>query len=348
MSRIAVIGAGSWGINLVRNFYQMPSCDLSICIDPSPERQELVRQMFPGVKVAAGAEEVFQDDLIDAVVICSPTPTHFPLAKAALEAGKHVFIEKPMTQRPEEARELIALSESAGRTLMVGHLMLFHPAVRRLKEYILDGELGDIYYLYSQRLNLGTIRADENALWNFAPHDISMALHFFDTAPRTVVTIGESYLQPGIEDVVFLNIKFEGQKMAQIHMSWLDPHKIRRVTLVGSRKMAVFDDMEGVEKVRLYDKGVDQVSYRTYGEALSLRFGDILIPRITIAEPLRLECEHFLECVEQGRRPVSDGREGLRVLQVLEAAQRSLEEGGGSVEVRAEPSLWEAGGPQPS
>jgi predicted dehydrogenase len=220
--------------------------------------------------------------------------------------------------------------------------MLYHPAVRRLRDYIHGGELGEIYYLYSQRLNLGTIRSDENALWNFAPHDISMALHFFGSVPRTVVTIGESYLQPGIEDVVFLNIKFEGQRMAQIHMSWLDPHKIRRITLVGSNKMAVFDDMEGVEKVRLYDKGVEQVSYKTYGEALSLRFGDILIPRIPMGEPLRLECEHFLECVQQGSRPISDGYEGLRVLQVLEAAQSSLDQGGVAVEISTEPSLWEA------
>jgi predicted dehydrogenase len=333
MTRVAVVGAGNWGKNLVRNFYQIPSCELISCVDPSPERQEFIRQMFPGVKVIGQPDEVFQDDLIDAVVISSPTPTHYPLAKAALEAGKHVLVEKPMTQRIEEAEELIALASRAQLTLMVGHLMLYHPAVQRLKEFLLNGELGELYYLYSQRVNLGTIRSDENALWNFAPHDISTALYLFGTDPQTVVTVGESYLQPGIEDVVFLNIKFDNQCMAQIHLSWLDPHKIRRMTVVGSRKMAVFDDMESVEKVRLYDKGVEQVSYRNYGEALSLRFGDILIPRIPMAEPLRIECEHFLECVEQEKNPISDGYEGLRVLRVLEAAQQSMEQGGVSVEL---------------
>lgn len=338
MVRVAVIGVGNWGQNLVRNFFQIPTCTLVACCDPSPERQAFVRQMFPGVNVTRNSDEVLQDDQIDAVVISSPTPTHYPLAKAALEAGKHILVEKPLTQRLEEARELIAIAEEAQRVLMVGHLMRYHPAIQWLTDFVARGELGELYYLYTQRLNLGQVRHDENALWNFAPHDISLALYLFEAAPRSVVAVGESYLQSGIEDVVFLNIKFDNQRMAQLHMSWLDPHKTRRMTIVGSRKMAVFDDMESMEKVRLYDKGVEQPSYRTYGEALSLRFGDILIPRIPMTEPLRLECEHFLECVERGKAPMSDGHEGLRVLQVLEAAQSSMEQGGVVVELDPEPT----------
>ena len=333
MIRVAVIGVGNWGQNLARNFFQIPTCTLVACCDPSAERQALIRQQFPGVKVANHAEEVFQDDQIEAVAISSPTPTHYPLAKAALEAGKSVLVEKPLTQRAEEARELVALAEKTNRVLMVGHLMRYHPAVQWLKDFISRGELGEPYYLYSQRLNLGRVRSDENALWNFAPHDISLALHLFEATPLSVLAIGESYLQPGIEDVAFLNIKFDNQRMAQLHMSWLDPHKVRRLTIVGSRKMAVFDDMESVERVRLYDKGVEQVSYSTYGESLALRFGDILIPRIPGTEPLRVECEHFLECVAQGSTPMSDGREGLRVVQILEAAQRSMDQGGVLVEL---------------
>lgn len=336
MIRVAVIGVGNWGKNLARNFFQISTCDLTACCDADPARQEFVQRTFPGVKFTTSAGELFQDDQVDAVVISSPTLTHYPLAKEALLGGKHVFVEKPLTHRVEEARELIALAEKQNKVLMVGHLMRYHPAIKWLKDFVSSGELGELYYLYTQRLNLGQVRNDENALWNFAPHDISLALDLFEASPRSIVAVGQSYLQPGIEDVVFLNIKFDNQRMAQLHMSWLDPHKVRRMTIVGSRKMAVFDDMENMEKVRLYDKGVDQVSYKTYGEALSLRFGDILIPRISMTEPLRLECEHFLDCVKDGKTPVSDGAEGLRVLQVLEAAQRSMEQGGGQVELDAE------------
>ena len=217
---------------------------------------------------------------------------------------------------------------------MVGHLLEYHPAVAMLRTLVQAGELGDIYYLYSQRVNLGIVRRDENALWSLAPHDISVILHLLDQEPDAVSARGECYLQPGIEDVVFANLHFADGKMAQLQLSWLDPHRIRRLTVVGSRKMAVFDDVESAEKVRIYDKAAERPEYDSYGESINLRFGDVVIPRLEMREPLKLECEHFSACVREGKTPLSDGRDGLRVVRVLEAAQASLSQNGAPVELR--------------
>ncbi len=268
-------------------------------------------------------------------MIATSAKTHYELVKKALLHDKHVYVEKPFTLNVTEAEELVKLAEEKDKILMVGHLLEYHPAVEKLKELIDNGELGKIYYLYSQRVNLGKIRQDENALWSFAPHDISIILYLLGTEPVNISARGNAYLQDKIEDVVFMSLYFPGRVMAHFHLSWLDPHKIRKLTIVGSEKMAVFDDMESEEKVRIYDKGVTRKNkdFVSYDEFLTLRFGDIFIPHITMAEPLKRECQHFLNCIKENKAPRSDGRDGLRVVKVLAAAQKSLERGGEPVEI---------------
>jgi predicted dehydrogenase len=269
------------------------------------------------------------DDSLDAVVIATTAPTHYRLAKRALEADKDVYVEKPFVLEVAQASELIALAESRDRILMVGHLLEYHPVVVRLKQLIDSGELGNIHYIYSQRLNLGTVREDENALWNFAPHDISSILHLLGKEPVDIAARGQSYLRHGVEDVVFFTLTFADNSMANIHVSWLDPHKVRKLTIVGSNKMAVFDDLEANEKLKIYDKGAQfSEDYDSYAEYIGLRFGDITIPYIKTGEPLRAECMHFIECIRDRKQPLSDGYDGLRVVRVLDAAQKSLKNNG--------------------
>jgi predicted dehydrogenase len=253
---------------------------------------------------------------------------------ACLGAGKHLYVEKPLALTTTDAAELVETARAADLRLMTGHLLLYHPGVTMLKELVDSGELGEIFYLYSQRVNLGVIRRNENALWSFAPHDLSVMLHLLGDDPVSVSARGAAYLQEGVEDVVFVNLRFPGGRMGQVQLSWLDPHKLRKFTVVGSRKMAVLDDMEPQEKVRIYDKGAEVPGdYASYGDYIGLRFGDVHIPRLDWREPLRLECEHFLSCVRDGRTPVSDGANGLRVVRVLEAASRSLERDGAPVTI---------------
>ena len=239
-------------------------------------------------------------------------------------ADKDVLVEKPMALNTKDAEEMLEIAEKRKRILMVGHLLIYHPVVDRLKEMVDSGELGRIYYIYTQRVNLGVIRQDENALLSFAPHDLSVILYLLEEEPMVVTAHGESYIQKGIEDVVFLGLQFSDGKMANIHLSWLDPHKLRRITIVGSKKMVVFDDMEASEKLKIYDKGVKNLSYDTYGEYLSLRFGDITIPSIKMVEPLRAEAEHFIQSIESRKEPKTGGRDGLKVVKILMAAQESL------------------------
>jgi predicted dehydrogenase len=243
-------------------------------------------------------------------------------------ADKDVLVEKPLALNAQDAEEMLEISEKRKRILMVGHLLIYHPVVDRLKEMVASGELGKIHYIYTQRVNLGVIRQDENALWSFAPHDLSVILYLLGEQPIILSAHGESYIQKGIEDVVFLSLRFPDGKMANIHLSWLDPHKLRRITIVGSKKMVVFDDMEASEKLKIYDKGVKNLSYDTYGEYLSLRFGDITIPGIKMVEPLRTEAEHFIQCIESRKPPKTGGQDGLQVIKILIAAQQSLKEKG--------------------
>ncbi len=325
---IACVGAGYWGRNLVRVFANLRGAHLGTVCDSDPEVRARVAGLHSDLKVVPDYESVLQDVNTDAVVIALPAVQHYETVKRALESGKHVFVEKPMTTKAKEAEELVKLASRNDRVLMVGHLLVHHPAVDALKRLIDDGDLGETYYLYSQRVNLGIVRKDENALWSLAPHDISVMLYLLDQEPDAVSASGECYLQKGVEDVVFVNLHFEDGKMGQLQVSWLDPHKIRKLTIVGSEKMAVFDDMESAEKIRIYDKAVERESYESYGEAITLRFGDVVIPHIHMDEPLKLECQHFVDCVRDNAVPRSDGQDGLRVVRVLEAAQRSLDQGG--------------------
>jgi len=329
MLTVAVIGGGGWGKNHVRNFHQIEACRLKTVCDLDEGILARHRAAYEDVQTTTRAEEVFSDPQIDAVIIATDAPSHSRIATAALEAGKHVMVEKPMTLAPDEAQALVEKAEGAGRVLMVGHLLEYHPCVLHLKQLVDGGHLGDLRYMYSQRVNLGVVRKDENAWWSLAPHDVSVILFLFGAEPTVVTAQGQDYLRDGVEDVVFAQLKFADGRMAHIHVSWFDPHKIRKMTLVGSEKMATFDDMEPAEKIRIYDKGVEAAGTVVgYEQSLNLRSGDIVIPKTPGGEPLRAECLHFLECVEKGETPRSDGRDGLRVVKVLEAGRRSLDAGG--------------------
>lgn len=323
---VGVVGLGYWGPNLARNFAALEDCELRWCCDASAEQLEQWRGAFPGSLFTSSLDDLLADDGLDAVVIATDVPTHAPLAIAALGAGKHCFVEKPLAQSTSEAYDVIAAANGADTTLMVGHLLEYHPGVAKLKEIVDSGELGDIRYVYSNRLNLGKIREAENALWSLGAHDISVLLHLLDEDPTEVLARGESFVRPGVEDVVFCYLRFPSGRIAHMHLSWLDPHKERRFTVVGSQRMATFDDMELDRKVMIYDKGFDP-DFRNYGEYIT-RSGDVMSPHVSNEEPLRLECRHFVECVRTGEEPRSGRASALRTVRVLEALQRSLEAGG--------------------
>ncbi len=322
--RLGVVGLGYWGPNLARNFAGLPGCEVSWLCDASKEAREKVARTIPGARQSESLEELLGDPELDAVVLATPVPTHAELATRTLQAGKHCFVEKPLATTVADAERAVAAAEQTGKTLMVGHLLEYHPAVRRLKEMVQADELGEMYYLYGNRVNLGKIRADENALWSLGAHDVSVVLHLIGEEPQECVAHGRSYVRAGVEDVVFCYLRFPSGVVAHLHLSWLDPHKERRLTVVGSRRMATFDDMQIEGKLTVYDKGFDEDA-RSWGEYIA-RSGDIFSPRIPNTEPLRLECEHFVQCIRSGERPRSDGHSGLCVVRVLERLQRSLEE----------------------
>ena len=334
MVGVAVIGAGNWGKNLARNFANLPDVNLKYICDLNEKVRASMEAQYPSADVTDDVSRVLSDVDVEAVVVAVDAPLHYKIGKAALEASKHTYVEKPLALTPEHAEELITLAEARSKKLMVGHLLEYHPAVEYLKQIITDGELGDPLYIYSHRLNLGVVRQKENAWWSLAPHDISVACYLFDAEPVSVSATGQVYLQSGVEDVVFGSIKFANGQMAHVHVSWLDPHKIRKTTLVGTKKMAVFDDMEPAEKVRIFDKSVEvQQGVVSYVDAISLRAGDILSPRILGGEPLRTECQHFIDAIQKDFTPRSDGRDGLRVVQALQAGAESLKRGGEPVSV---------------
>jgi predicted dehydrogenase len=321
--RIGVAGLGYWGPNLARNFASLPDCELAWCCDASEAARDRWRPAFPGARFTADLDDLLSDPDLDAVVLATPVPTHGELAETVLRAGKHCFVEKPLAQSVADAERAVAAARETGRTLMVGHLLEYHPGVAKLKEIADAGELGPIHYIYSNRLNLGQLRADENALWSLGAHDISVLLHLAQEEPYAVEARGESYMRPGIEDVVFGFLRFPSGLAAHLHLSWLDPHKERRFTIVGGRRMATFDDMDTERKVTVYDKGFDEAA-GNWGEYI-MRSGDIWSPRVPNSEPLRLECEHFVRSLREGTAPRSDGESGLRVVRVLEALQESLD-----------------------
>ncbi len=333
MVNLAIFGIGDWGYNHLRTFAAIPEARITSVCDLNDKLLDRARKQFPTVPLTKNAAEAI--DACEAVVVATSAKTHFDLARKALEAGRHVFVEKPLALKVEEGRDLVRLAEARGRILMVGHLLLYHPALITTKEMITSGEIGAPLYLYTQRLNLGKIRSDENAIWSLAPHDISMSNYLLGAAPIRVSAQGQSYLQPGIQDVAFVTMEYPGGKLAHTHVSWLDPHKTRKLTVVGEKKMLVFDDMESEEKLKIYDKGAAAAA--SPGTALGVRYGEIRSPRVDSKEPLRLEAEHFLECVRDGKTPRTDGRQGLDVLRVLEATNRSLAAGGKPIDLEGSP-----------
>ena len=332
--RVAVAGAGYWGRNHVRTFAALEGADLAWVCDPDEACLGRAMGMAPSARGTRSVDDLARDPDLEAVVVATPARLHEEITLGLLGAGKHVLVEKPMALSIEGAGRMRDLAVERNLVLMVGHLMVYHPAVAMIRRMVADGELGEVHYLYSQRVNLGTARTDENALWCFGPHDLSIIHEIFPMArPVTVTARGHCYLRPPIEDVVFMNVEFEGGLMAQVQLSWLDPHKERRMTIVGSRRMVTFDDVSPSEKLRVFDKGYDRPpEYGSFGEFLTLRDGDVWAPKVEFAEPLRLEAEHFLSSVRTGATPRTDAAEGLWIVRLLVAAQRSLDEGGKPME----------------
>jgi len=334
MIKVAVIGCGYWGPNLIRNFIQIPESKVKYCCDLDEEKLKRIKSLYPEPKVTKNYKEVLNDPTVEAVAIATPVYTHFELAKEMLEAGKHVFVEKPLTHTSQEARELIKLAKKKGKVLMVGHTFLYTAAVNKLKELIDSGELGDVLYISSQRRNLGLFQDDVNVVWDLGTHDISVILYLLngrlEEKDCRIVATGQSHFLSENEDVAFITLNFADKVVANLHLSWLDPCKIRNMTVVGSRKMVVYDDIETLEKVKIYDKGVlVPDSHNSFGEfQLSYRYGDITIPRLKQEEPLKAELSHFLDCIREGKKPLTDGENGYQVVRMIEKINESLKNGG--------------------
>jgi len=336
MITVAVIGCGYWGPNLIRNFTQLPDCNVLICCDKDPRKLARMNTLFPGIQTTGDVNRIFEDPGIDGVVVATPVRSHFELAKKALFHDKHVFVEKPLCHSSDACMELIRLARARKKTLMVGHTFEYTAAVNKIKEIVKSGDLGDILYVSSLRLNLGLFQPDINVVWDLAPHDISIITYILEEPCLRVNCQGKGHYGKDIEDVASLSLSFSNGTIAFIHSSWLDPNKIRKTTIVGSKKMLVYDDTEPQEKIKIYDKGVEVPPYYdSYGEfPFSYRYGDIFSPRLDDYEPLRLECSHFVECIEKNLTPRSCGYDGLRVVSVLEAASESLRKSGSAVPVK--------------
>lgn len=338
MINIAVVGCGYWGPNLIRNFHSLPDCRVKTICDFNLERIAHFKKVFPSVCATTNIDEIINDPEVNAVAIATPVQTHFPIAEKSLRAGKHTFIEKPMAASSDQCRELINTAKARSLTLMVGHTFIYTAPVRKIKEIISSGEIGEVLYISSRRLNLGLFQNDVNVTWDLAPHDISIILHVLEHDPVSVNCQGKAHMKPGIEDVTNLTINFQNGGIALIHSSWIDPRKVRETTIVGSQKMIVYDDNEPLEKLRIYDKRVEvPPHYDTYAEFhFSYHYGDMHVPYLKQIEPLKVECQHFLDCISTGAKPDSSGEEGLRVVQILEASTLSLLNGGKEIRVKTE------------
>lgn len=331
MINIAVAGCGYWGPNLIRNFIENRDCRVTHCCDSSKDSVDKVIRSYPYIKGVSDYGEIISSPEIDAVVIATPVKTHFELSKKALMSGKHVLVEKPLAFSSSEAMELIELSEKMGKVLMTGHTFEFNPAVKMLKDIIRSTAVGTPLYFYSTRVNLGIIRDDINSMWNLAPHDISILIYLMEEFPVAVSAFGKSFIQKGIEDVVFMYIEFPSGAVAHVHTSWLDPSKVRKLTVVCEKKMVVYDDVDNEAKLKIYDKGFETKlatdgGIRDY--IIRPRAGAIFIPKVDNTEPLKIECSHFIECIMNGKRPLTDGLNGMRVVNVLETAGASLKDCG--------------------
>jgi predicted dehydrogenase len=333
--RVGVIGAGYWGPNIVRNLHEAPGAEAVAVADLSQERLDAIRKRFPAVRVTTDYKELLSDSTIDAICVVTPVGTHRKLAEEAFAAGKHVFVEKPLAKTVSDAEAIVRAGERAGKTLMVGHTFVYNPAVAVVKEILDSGGIGEVHYLDSQRVNLGLHQFDINVLWDLGPHDVSIALYWLGEEPEWVQCSGACFVQPNIEDVVFLMIGFPSGAIAHAHLSWLAPSKLRTTIVIGSKKMVVYDDNQAVEKVKIYDQGVDKLESDELRR--SYRAGDIHSPRVPMTEALQIEMRHFIECVRDGKKPISDGEAGLMVVRVLELAMRSLRSGGARVAYRLDP-----------
>ena len=330
--RVGVIGAGYWGPNIVRNLHEAPGAEAVAVADLATERLDAIRKRFPAVRVTTDYRELLSDDSIDAICVVTPVGTHRKLAEEAFAAGKHVFVEKPLAKTVSDAEAIVRAAERAGKTLMVGHTFVYNPAVEIVKGILDSGGIGKVHYLDSQRVNLGLHQFDINVLWDLGPHDVSIALYWLDEEPEWVQCSGACFVQDGIEDVVFLMIGFPSGAIAHAHLSWLAPSKLRTTTVIGSQKMVIYDDNQAVEKVKVYDQGVEKLESDELRR--SYRAGDIHSPRVPMTEALQIEMRHFIDCVRDGKKPRSDGEAGLMVVRVLELAMRSLRSGGARVAYR--------------
>jgi predicted dehydrogenase len=334
MIRVAVLGAGHWGPNLIRSFHTRQASEVTWVVDLDAERAAQVSARYPDVRVSARVQDALGDPAVDAVVICTPTTTHYDLARSALAAGKHVLVEKPITTRSDQAEELCRLAEAQQRVLLVGHIFLYNAAVRYVKRTLDAGELGRVYYIAMERTNLGPIRIDVNAAWDLAAHDVAIVDHWLGGSARSVSATGGTWINAGIEDAVFATLRYADGVLVNLHASWLNPKKARQITVVGDRRMLTVDDMNLSEPVRIYDKQVTDAQTKpgfvdTFASfRASVRDGDITIPRVSSGEPLKAECDHFLECIANGKPPLTDGRSGARVVRTLEAITRSMQNHG--------------------
>jgi predicted dehydrogenase len=327
--KVGVVGIGYWGPKIVRNLYELPDADLQYAVDLDSARLARVAAQYPTVRTTQSLDDLLASE-VEAVVLSTPIRSHYALAKRALLAGKHVLVEKPLTANSDQALELVQLAERLGLLLMVGHTFEYNPAVRLLREIVASGEIGEIYYVDAARLNLGRFQTDINVLWDLAPHDISILLYVLQCEPTAVSARGFASVNPAVHDVAYVEARFPNRIHAHLHVSWLDPCKVRRVTIVGSKKMVVYNDVQEAEKIRIYDKGVTRPyeTDRFQDFHLTYRYGDLKVPYIPHEEPLRNQCAHFLSCIQTGTSPQSDGRIGLKVVRILEQADRSLQNGG--------------------
>jgi predicted dehydrogenase len=331
--KVGVVGCGYWGPNLVRNFRSLPDCNLKMICDISEQRLTHLKSLYPEVQGTTDYRHILNGSSLDVVVIATAVKSHYPLAKASLLAGKHTLIEKPMAASSAECEELMEIARKKGLMLMVGHTFLYSPAVKKIKEIVDQGDIGEIRYICARRLNLGLFQKDINVAWDLAPHDISIALHIMGEEPITVNCRGSAHVTPGVEDVTTMCLGFPKQRTAIIHSSWLDPRKIREMTIVGSKRMIVYDDVAPLEKIRIFDARVERPPhYDTFAEFhYAYHYGDVYVPYIKQEEPLKMECQHFLDCIRQGSTPLSDGRQGMELVRILEASSESLKLDGAPV-----------------
>jgi predicted dehydrogenase len=331
--KIGVVGCGYWGPNLVRNFRSMPGCELKTMCDISADRIEHLKRLYPEVKAEMNYQRMLSDRSVDAVAVATSVKMHFPMAKAALLAGKHTLIEKPMAASAGQCEELIGIAEEKGLVLMVGHTFLYSPAVKKIKEIVDRGDLGEIRYICSRRLNLGLFQKDINVVWDLAPHDISIILYLLEEFPESVNCSGSAHVTPGIEDVTSMCLRFSHDRSALIHSSWLDPRKVREMTIVGSKRMVVYDDVAQQEKIRIFDARVERPPhYDTFAEFhYAYHYGDTYAPYLKQEEPLKSECQHFIDCIRESKVPLSSGRQGMELVKILEACSVSLQNGGSRI-----------------